>query len=157
MKKIILSAVLVSLSSLLLSQNKKTVDSLAGFDYIGSHNHAGHAKSEMAKHHMMEQAKRAYINAKYNLNNENQITNPNGERSSAEFYQNQKNGSANKGPGNNNTLGQGNQPVGCTNIDFESNKFGTDRGNVWLGTHRVAYRWDRLRRRYVGNVSCGAP
>lgn len=121
MKKIILSAVLVSLSSLLLSQNKKIVDSLAGFDYIGSHNHAGHAKSEMAKHHMMEQAKRAYINAKYNLNNENQITNPNGERSSAEFYQNVKNGSANKGPGNNNTMGQGNQPVGCSNIDFESN------------------------------------
>ena len=121
MKKFILSAAIISLSTILLSQSKAPVDSLAGFDFIGSANHAKHAKTDQAKNDIMRRAKRSYIDGKYNLYNQNQQTNPNGERSSAEFYQNLKNGSANKGPGNNNTMGQGNQPVGCTNVDFESN------------------------------------
>jgi len=120
MRKLFLSALTVCLSTALLSQSKAPIDSLAGFNFIGSHNHAGHAKSDMQKHHMIEQAKRNYINNKFKLHNQDQITNPNGERSSAEFYANQKNGNANKGPGNN-TLSQGNQPVGCTNVDFENN------------------------------------
>lgn len=124
MKKNILSAVLLSLSTLLLSQNnnknKGPIDSLEGFNFIGSHSHANHAKSDIHKHHMIEQAKRNYINNKFKLYNQDQQTNPNGERSSAEFYQNQKNGLYAKGPGNN-TMSQGNQPVGCTNVDFEAN------------------------------------
>jgi gliding motility-associated-like protein len=121
MKKLLLSIASLSLSTIIMAQSKGPVDSLAGFDFIGSHNHAGHAKSDMQKHHMMEQAKRNYINNKYKLHNQDQITNPNGERSSAEYYAKVKNGTLNnRGPGNN-TMSQGSQPVGCTNVDFEAN------------------------------------
>jgi gliding motility-associated-like protein len=124
MRKIILSAAFFSLSTLLLSQSKAPVDSLAGFDYVGSMHHASHAKTDQQKHEMLQRAKRTYIDGKYNLYNQNQITNPNGERSSAEYYANVKNGNANRGSGNT-TLSQGNQPVGCTNIDFEQNSTAT--------------------------------
>lgn len=125
MKKFLLSAALFSLSTLLISQSKSPIDSLAGFDYVGSASHAKHAKTDQQKNAMMQAAKRAYIDRKFNLFNQNQQTNPNGERSSAEFYNNLKNGNTNKGPGNNSALSQGNQPVGCNNIDFEQNSTST--------------------------------
>jgi gliding motility-associated-like protein len=124
MKKIILSAALLSLSTILFGQSKGPIDSLAGFDYVGSLAHAKHAKTDQLKNDMLQKAKRTYIDGKFNLYKQDQQTNPNGERSSAEYYTNIKNGNANKG-GNNNTLSQGNQPVGCTNIDFEQNSTST--------------------------------
>jgi gliding motility-associated-like protein len=120
MKKIILSAALLSLSGLLLSQTKGPIDSLAGFDYVGATEHARHAKTDLQKRDMIDHAKRSYVDGKFNLYLQDQLTNPNGERSSADFYKNQAYAATNKGPGMN-TVSQGNQPVGCTNIDFEAN------------------------------------
>lgn len=104
MKKLILTVLLVGLSVLTFSQ-KKAIDSLAGFDYIGAAEHAGHMKSEKEKFHFLEHAKKTYKVSQFDL------------------YQNALNISANgaitKGSGDNSTL-QGPQPTGCTNIDFES-------------------------------------
>ena len=72
MKKFILSAAIISLSTILLSQSEAPVDSLAGFDFIGSANHAKHAKTDQAKNDIMRRAKRSYIDGKYNLYNQNQ-------------------------------------------------------------------------------------
>jgi gliding motility-associated-like protein len=120
MRKIILSAVLLSLSTLLSSQSKKPVDSLAGFDYVGATEHARHLKTDLQKKEMINHAKRAYVDGKFNLYMQDQITNPNGERSSADFYKNQAYAATHKGPGMN-TVQQGNQPAGCANVDFEAN------------------------------------
>lgn len=86
--------------SLGVMAQRKTVDSLAGFDFIGASEHAGHMKSDKEKFMFLEHAKRTYKISKYELYKSNFTT----ENA--------------KGPGNS-TL-QGPQPAGCTNIDFES-------------------------------------
>lgn len=98
MNKLILTS-LVLFSSILLLAQKKGIDSLAGFDFIGASEHASHMKSDKEKFQFLEHAKKTYKVSKYNL-----------YHSAA---------STQKGPGNN-TIQQGPQPAGCTNIDFES-------------------------------------
>lgn len=106
MNKLILS-VSFAISSILCFSQKKAVDSLAGFDYLGAAEHAGHMKTEKEKFQFMEHAKRTYKISKFDLNNKNTAINISA------------NGTVSKGPGNNSIL-QGPQPVGCSNIDFES-------------------------------------
>lgn len=98
MKKFILLFVLGF--SFITNAQKKTVDSLAGFDFIGAAEHAGHMKTDKEKFMFLEHAKRTYKTSKFDL------------------HKNSLNTSHAKGPGNS-TL-QGPQPAGCTNIDFES-------------------------------------
>lgn len=98
MKRLLLSALLVISSIYTFAQNKG-IDSLAGFDFIGAAEHASHMKTDKEKFMFLEHAKRTYKISTFNL------------------YKPAT--SSNKGPGGNSIL-QGPQPAGCTNIDFES-------------------------------------
>lgn len=96
MNKSILSFAFILLALINFAQKKGT-DSLAGFDYLGAAEHASHMNTDKEKFQFLEHAKRTYKISKFDL------------------YKNPI--SSNKGPGN--TIQQGPQPAGCTNIDFE--------------------------------------
>lgn len=104
MRKLCWSLLSVGLSIFSFGQ-KNTIDSLAGFDFVGAQEHASHMKTAVEKYKFMEHAKRTYVYSKFHAQQNALVVNADG--------------SVSKGIGNN-TILQGPQPAGCNNIDFES-------------------------------------
>jgi gliding motility-associated-like protein len=114
MNKQILSVLFVSLSILGFSQARKSMDSLAGFNYEGALEHASHMKTDKEKKDFLDHAKRTYKISEYKLAPHNSLNiGRNGQA-----YSSYDPAGANLHPGPN-TIMQGPQPTGCTNIDFE--------------------------------------
>ncbi len=96
----------------MLSQNSKQVsvtDSLAGFDFKGALEHANEMKTDKEKNFFLNHAKRTYKMQKYGL-----YPNKKGLDSNKHNY------NLTNAKGGNNSIMQGPQPAGCTNVDFEA-------------------------------------
>lgn len=129
--KCIFTVSLICLSVLGFSQ-RKGIDSLAQFDYNGALEHASHMKTDKEKHDFMEYAKKQYKISKFDLYKTNDRT--------LTVY---SNGTASTGsstgtwaykPPSNNSIMQGPQPSGCTNIDFEG---GNTSGWTVTGDYQI--------------------
>ncbi|MGZ4038073.1 MAG: hypothetical protein ACXVPQ_09625, partial [Bacteroidia bacterium] len=83
-------------------------DSLAGFNYAGALEHASEMKTDKEKNFFMNHAKRTYKIKKYNL-----YPQKTGLDGGASNYSTSR-------VINNNSVMQGPQPAGCSNVDFES-------------------------------------
>ncbi len=113
MKKLlspILSVIILLLISILGFSQRITVgsnhsDSMSGFNYLGAMNHTKEMKTDIEKFNFLNHAKRTFKIQKYDL------------------YPQASGGNAantNAKPGDGNSILQGPQPAGCSNIDFES-------------------------------------
>ncbi len=116
MNKCLLTASFIGLSIFGFSQNKKSVDSLTGFNYAGALEHASHMSTDKEKHDFMDHAKRTYKVSHSDLNKKGNTLNIG--RTGDAFVTYDPIGSFNK-PDPNNIM-QGPQPIGCSNIDFEA-------------------------------------